>query len=224
MAKDLDKKQEKEIIDLFNTVEFTYLFPLMDYIYLLSVDYPNLFKQPPVAIYKKLTTVPILSSNQTYYREKDYSEFTIGEIVNLDILKSIGLQPEENIVDRNNNLILSFKQINEADKYLTTEPFINPYILDYIKEMIDDFISNNVKYFQDLHPKDTDKYLTDLGLEFNENGKLAEIFEDLFETIFVIVNEYPWGTYYTEIYQSDLVIKRSVDYRILDWMLKHKGD
>lgn len=224
MAKDLDKKQEKEIIDLINTVEFTDLFPLMDYIYLLSVEYPNLFKQPTGAIYKKLSIVPILSSNKTYYREKDYSEFTLGEITNLDILKSINLQPDENIVDKNNNLILSFKQINEADKYLTTEPFVNPYILDYIKEMIDDFISNNVKYFQDLHPRDTDKYLTDLGIEFNENGKLAEIFDDLFEAIFVIVHDHPWSIYYTEIYQTDLVVKRSIDYRILDWMLKHKGD
>lgn len=213
----------KEIAQLFNTVESVDIFPMLDTIYLLSVNFPEAFKEPLKAIYRKLSLKPLLMENMEYFKEKDYVSFSFPQITSLEQLDLLKLEDKENIIDKDHNVILFSHEIKHSEKYLSLEPFINYIILDFIRDLVDNSLNSVLKYGKDLQAEDLSQYLTLKGKEIEDLGYIEEIFNPILEAIFEIVGKHPWNIYYVEFNNTDLVLKRSVDYRILDWMVRYEG-
>ena len=209
------KEDHKRVITEINKVEKIYMYPLLDILYQL-VDFSDCFKEPLKAIYRKGALLPILYPNETYYKEFNFTPFHFQAITDLSQLDSLNLAPYENIVDKDCNVVIYYKEIKDKEKYLSVTPTFNNNIIMYIKDVVQNTITENLRYH--LERVNARSYLSNKGID--DEHKLLEVLEYLLDTIYETIVPYLWNTFYIEISGTDLIIRQGLDYRIISWEIE----
>jgi hypothetical protein len=183
----------------------------------------ELFVEPPKAIYKVNGYTPVLLPNVIYYTSGNYREFYFDYINSVDEIDKLNLDPLQDITDKHFNVLVPHKLILFKDKLLTTDPVINPHIVDSLLIIFNEYINRNLIYCNTLYSSQSNihEHLLPEGMNLYTDGTLEDLCDPVLSEVYEFINKHPWNIYFVDLVGYDLFIKRGIDYRIYDWTKNH---
>ena len=208
--------KSSELTEILNNSEGLLIVSLLDSIYTLS-NSKIPFKEPVKGIYKRNSYVVSLELNKTYYKDLNYTPFYFKEFSSVLDLNNLNLQDNENICDKDFNIIISSYELANKEKYLTLEPYFNPNILFFIKDYLYNIILENMKYKKYLNEKPLDIYFNSFDQESKDTIDL--LLDSLSITVLEFANQNKWSIYDLSLLGTDMLVRRIIDYRIYKYTL-----
>lgn len=197
---------------LLKEVEKVLVVDLMQYTGLLHKKYGECLVKPDDGIYMVGATEPIIKAGQVVYSESSFKTQTP--------LKSLD-DVVEGIVDGDGASIISPAFMRHRKKFLHTKPTLPIREIQIASIVADDYIDSMLPYsparetYAGLreHIKPEYHYLI-------EEGHIEAALTKLISEVSCFVGSNIWNIYFFELNRTDLIIKRSVDFRVYDWTRK----
>lgn len=187
--------------DLLSRPKSIILFELITYAKIIDSKFKDYFKPIKKGLYIKGTTKSLIDNIDIYTLLNNNKDTKIQE-----------LSIPENLISK--------RLIAEKVKYLDTVPIVNPYVITYIKVYLMKFL------YRREHPFTIKNILSDKGIDNYEylHNEIEVILSNLTDQIYDFIGDDFYFIYNISIYNTDLIIKKVVDYRIYEWTLNQEKD
>lgn len=196
------------ISDLLNPKEVLVL-NLLDYISELDIHYSSYFADPYPGIYIANKVEPVLLPNTVYYTD-DGIRFTLEDF---EIDKYTG-----SVTDEYGNMLLSRYVMSMQKSFLSKTPTLPVFAIKiahiYALSVVDDatpYVRDKTKTTEAI------RYLKPGGYIYVYNGMFSIALDELLKTISEFINNDIWNIYFIKLNNTDLIIEKSIDYRIYEW-------
>lgn len=193
--------------------------PIAFYAELIEQQFEHLLRPPIEGIYRVGDITPILYANKRYFIQRKVNNSIVLEPIT-DFSKV-----EESIVDDSGNLILSAHYMKNKQMYLSNKPSIPTRGLEITKCLVDEHFANISPWAksqglkQRLYSFFKDR---ETGIQVVDEGFLERVCESLMIKINDFIGNDVWNIYTTKIIAVDMLIEKSIDYRIYDWTLQQQ--
>ena len=212
----IKKITEKDLVHALSSCESTLVLPLIDDVYKLMLNFNECFIKPPAGIYRKTSLLPSLVPGVVYYKENGFMPFYYEHNFNdLKVLDYLELAPNENLLDADFNIVISYKEYKNKNDVLTIEPNLNVNILKYIKLSAWEAISNTLSYDYTIEDN-AGKILSSEGYE--KRNEIDAVIENVLDIIYEYALLNPWHIYDVSILNTDLLVKKIIDWRVFEWL------
>lgn len=187
---------------------------LFDYIHDLIDKYNHTFIDPDPGIYLVGSDIPLLKHNQAYYSESSY--LTQTPISSLDDV-------EEPILNQDGEIIIPKYIMLRKDKMLSSTPFLPVRAFQIVYALVQHVIDQVLPYTPAKdYQKDILQYVKPEFHHLVTEGYFESILYKLINDIYMFIGSDNWNIYYIKSQRSDLIIEKSIDYRVYDWTLQQE--
>jgi hypothetical protein len=193
--------------------------PVAFYAQLIEQQFNDVLFPPREGVYRLGDVSPVLFANKRYFVQRKMD----GRIV-LEPITDLS-KVEESIVDEEGNLILSGHYMKNKQMFLSNQPTVPSRGIEIVKCLIDEHLAKISPWSK------SQGYRQRLNSYFKNAAAVHEIVEDGFlericESLIMSVNDFigndVWNMYFTKVVAVDLLIEKSIDYRIYDWTMQRE--
>lgn len=194
---------------------------------LIEQQFGSFLLPPPVGIYKQGEVDPCVTSSGAYFYEQEQGAFytdksffqfngkSIQPITDINIVQS-------NVFDRAGKIVIPAYMMLEKERYLSPTPTV-PYRGVILVELL---IRNFLDSISNIPGKKSyggriERHVDPRFINHDVIDTLEVICKSLFMTIEQFVGDDLWHIYYVKRIQFDIVIEKTIDYRIHYYNTQH---
>lgn len=186
------------------------LLNLLDYVQELEFNFGRYFIDPEPGIYFIDSLIPVIRPDCLYYTQASYATQT--PITNLD-------RYNEPILNEIGEIVIPMSVMRNKARYLTSKPTLPQRAIQIAAHLAS-------AYFEELAPykhvrrarEEIRKLLKPEAWHYLDDGYLDLSCERLLRALGHFVNDGVWNIYFTRLVNTDLIVEKSTDYRIMQYM------
>lgn len=184
------------------------LLNIVDQAYKLDEDMHRYLIYPELAVYHKHGIEPILKPGKRYYTSK-------GLECDEPLEKLDGL--DENIYDELGNVVIPRYIVRYQSKWLTNRPKLPISAMKVIQLSIEEYISDTTTYNDVYLDYRLSEVLNGPGMDAYQHKEFDKYVSTFFNAIEEFIAADRCHLYFCELRSADLLIRKTIDFRIYDW-------
>ena len=191
----------------------TFYLPIFNYASMLERQFGEFLLPPRVGIYKIGEIYPCIEPNKLYYSQKlnRNQTYTTTPITDINTVT-------DTVTDEIGNVIIPLNMMKNKTQYLRNEPNVPVRGLIIIELLIKKYLESIAPWVK--HSMQHGRIVSNIKPEHHAvytDGHLEKTCESLFLQVSDFVGNDTWHIYFVKFVGIDLVIEKTIDYRVHDW-------
>jgi hypothetical protein len=194
--------------DLLETTSVLFL-NILDQAYKLDEDFYKYLVYPELAVYYKNSIEPVLKPGKKYYT-------AIGLETDECLTDLSGVK--ENVYDEFGNLVIAKYIMSNQKKWLTNRPKLPIAAMKVIQLGIESYIADTTNFNDVYLGYRLSEVLNEEGIKAYENNEFDRYISVFYNAIEEFIAADRYHIYFCELRSSDMMLRKTIDYRIYDWI------
>lgn len=200
----------KNLNEVLESIESVFVIDLLHHALSLEEQpYLGALVEPEEGLYLPGSIDPILRKRVKYYFRSDYAKgITIKTFDNI-------FDRKEDILDDNGVIVISQNHLRLKKKYITEQPTIPSVAIKVAISVALKFLNGLSRYTNiNISPYHLHRFIKPEFSELIEREEYDHAYEELLDELSDFVGKDTWNMYFFKIRGTNLIIEKSVDYRI----------
>ncbi len=203
-------------IDNLRTTQ-TFFLPVFNYAFLIEKQYGELIIPPPVGIYRVGDIYPVITNNKKYYSQRvtKNNQFITTPITDLNSVT-------DTVLDEIGNVILPAFVMKNKEQYLRNESTVPARGFMIVELLVKKYIESLAPWSKySMYNSKLASHFKPEGSDLFNNGQIENLCKSLFMQVADFVGDDVWHIYFVKFIGLDLIIEKTIDYRISQWEQEH---
>lgn len=198
---------------LLEKTESMLLFNLLEQAsYICNDEVTQALIPSPVGLYVKGHVKPLLNDRDDYYPKSQYGNPSARII---DFKTVMGLQ--EDIVDNQQNVVLTGYNIINRPHLFTTEPTLPIAAINICSNILVDYLFKYCKYARGFKADHISNYIKPEFHDLMDSEYFEDSLSDALDELHEFTRNHTWNIHLHKLNGTTLIIERLVDWRIYQW-------
>ena len=206
-------------LDLLKTTQTCFL-PVFNYAVMIEKQFGDVMIPAAKGIYKVGDIYPSIIPGRQYYSQKINKHNQCITTPVTDFNKVI-----DTIIDESGNVVIPRGMMLNKENYLRNEPSVPSRGLILVELMIKRYIESIAPWVK--CSMQNNRIISNFkaeGMELFTDGHIDKLCESLFAQISTFMGNDVWHIYFVKYSGLDIVIEKSIDWRVHQWMQEHGND